>query len=177
MQTVIATLLFATVIGGTGQDPMMPAPPKELKALSWMLGDHTSDLMMYEPGKAEGSPSPGTVKSAMTMGDMYIESHFTADMGGMPMTGRQLTTFDPAKGEYVAYWFDSMAPGVLELRGKLKGQVLTLVSKPRPIPGMPGKHSFRATYGAKGIGKYLFRLEMNSGRGFTKMMEGMNTRS
>lgn len=54
---------------------------------------------------------------------------------------------------------------------------MTLVSKPGPIPGMPGKHSFRATYGLKESGKYLFRLEMNSGKGFQKMMEGLNTKS
>jgi hypothetical protein len=176
MHTLLAAVLLATPFATPSQDPMMPAPPKELKAISWMLGDYTSDLTMYEPGKAEGSPSPGTVSSKMSMGDMYIESRFTADMGGMAMTGLQLTSYDAAKSEYVAYWFDSMAPGVLELRGKLKGQVLTLVSKPGPIPGMPGKHAFRATYGLKGGGKYLFRLEMNSGDGFHKMMEGLNTK-
>lgn len=177
MHTLLTAALLASTFANSSQEPMMPPPPKELKALGWLLGDFTSDLKSFEPGKAEGSPSPGTVKSTMSMGDMYIESRFTADMGGMPMTGVQLTTYDAAKREYVAYWFDSMSPGVLELRGQLKGSVLTLVSKPAAIPGMPGKHSFRATSGLKGAGKYLFRLEMNSGQGFSKMMEGMNTKS
>jgi hypothetical protein len=87
-----------------------------------------------------------------------------------------MTSYDPAKKEYVAWWFDSMAPGVLEMRGQLTGQVLVLKSQPIEIPGMPGKHAFRATYGLKGSGKYLFRLEMNSGEGFYKMMEGMMVR-
>lgn len=177
MHTILTTVLLATALASPTQDPMMAPPPKELKALAWMLGDFTSNLTMYEPGKAEGSPSPGTISSKMSLGDMYIESRFTADMGGMKMTGLQLLSFDAAKGEYMAYWFDSVGPGVLELRGKLKGQVLVLVSKPIAVPGMPGKHAFRATAGLKGRGEYLFRLEMNSGQGFYTMMEGMNTKS
>ena len=175
MTTLFSTLLMAVAIA-PAQDPMMPAPPAELKALNWMLGDFDTDLKMYEPGQTEGVPVPGTTSSKMSLGDVYIEGRFEADMGGMKMTGLQMTTYDPATKEYVAWWFDSMAPGVLEMRGQLKGQVLTLVSKPIEIPGMPGKHRFRATNGLKGPGKYLFRLEMDSGEGWYKMMEGMMTK-
>jgi hypothetical protein len=176
MNTILVTVLLATAVAGPAQDPMMPAPPAELKALNWMLGDFNTDLKMYEPGQAEGMPMPGTVSAKMSLGDVYIESRFEADMGGMKTTGLQMTTYEPAKKEFVAWWFDSMAPGVLELRGKLTGQVLVLVSKPIEIPGMPGKHAFRATNGLKGPGKVLFRLEMNSGQGWYKMMEGMMTK-
>jgi len=175
MTTLIASLVLAVAIA-PAQDPMMPAPPAELKNLNWMLGDFTTDLKMYEPGASEGTPVPGTTTAKMSLGDVYIESRFEADMGGMKMTGLQMTSYDPATKEYVAWWFDSMAPGVLELRGKLTGQVLVLTSKPIAIPGYPGKHAFRATTGLKGAGKFLFRLEMNSGQGFYKMMEGMMTK-
>jgi hypothetical protein len=174
--TSLLTALVLTVAAAPAQDPMMPAPPAELKSLNWMVGDFTTDFKMYEPGQTEGVPIPGSISSKMSLGDVYIESRFEADMGGMKMTGLQMTSYDPAKKEYMAFWFDSMAPGVLELRGKLTGQVLTLVSKPIEIPGMPGKHAFRATNGLKGAGKVLFRLEMNSGQGWYKMMEGMMTR-
>ncbi len=175
MTTLIASLVLAVAIA-PAQDPMMPAPPAELKALNWMLGDFTTDLKMYEPGATEGTPVPGSTTAKMSLGDVYIESRFEADMGGMKMTGLQMTSYDPATKEYVAWWFDSMAPGVLELRGKLKGQVLVLTSKAIPVPGYPGKHKFRATNGLKGAGKYLFRLEMDSGQGWYKMMEGMMTK-
>lgn len=175
MTTLVASIVLAVAVA-PAQDPMMPAPPAELKALNWMLGDFTSDLKMYEPGQTEGAPMPGSTSAKMSLGDVYIESRFEADMGGMKMTGLQMTTYEPAKKEFVAWWFDSMAPGVLELRGQLNGQVLTLVSKPIEIPGYPGKHAFRATCGLKGAGKYLFRLEMDSGEGWYKMMEGMMTK-
>jgi hypothetical protein len=174
--TLLVTALVLATSFAPAQDPMMPAPPAELKAISWMLGDYTTDLKMYEPGQTEGVPVPGTTTAKMSLGDVYIESRFEADMGGMKMTGLQMTSYDPAKKQYVAWWFDSMAPGVLEMRGSLTGQVLVLKSEPIEIPGMPGKHAFRATYGLKGAGKYLFRLEMNSGQGFYKMMEGMMTK-
>lgn len=175
MTTLLVSLVVATSVA-VPQDPMMPAPPAELKALNWMLGDFTSDFKMYEPGQTEGMPMPGSISAKMSLGDVYIESRFEADMGGMKTTGLQMTSYDPAKKEYVAWWFDSMAPGVLELRGQLKGQVLTLVSKPIEVPGVPGKHRFRSTDGLKGPGKILFRLEMDSGQGWFKMMEGTMTK-
>lgn len=174
--TSLMTALVLAVAIAPAQDPMMPAPPAELKNLAWMLGDFNADLKMFEPGQTEGAPMPGSTTAKMSLGDVYIESRFEADMGGMTMTGLQMTSYDSAKKQYVAWWFDSMAPGVLEMRGRLTGQVLVLKSEPIEIPGMPGKHAFRATYGLKGAGKYLFRLEMNSGEGFYKMMEGMMTK-
>ncbi len=174
--TSFAALAILTAPGFTRQAPPAPVPPKELKAIAFTKGDWTGDLKMYEPGSTKTSPMKAKIDSADAMNGMYIESRFDADMGGIPMKGLQLTTYDPAKKQYVAYWFDSMAPGVLELRGTLKGGVLVLVSKAVPMPGMPGRHAFRATNTPRGANQMLYRLEMNSGKGWSKLFDGMMIR-
>jgi hypothetical protein len=131
---------------------------------------------MFEPGSSQGAPMKGTVTTTDSLNGMWLESRHEGDMGGMPMKGIQMTSYDPVKKQYMAYWFDSMGPGALEMWGSLKGQTLILVSKPIAIPGMPGKHAFRATNSLKGAGKLFMRIEMNSGKGWGTMIEGMMTR-
>ncbi len=178
MRALLAVFVFAAVTIAPGQDPeagpMMP-PPKELKALYFMKGEWDADLKMFEPGKPP-LPFKGTVKTGDALRGMWIETRHDSDMGGMPMQGLQMTSYDPGKKKYMAYWFDSVGPGGLELWGSLKGQTLVLTSDRVEIPGMPGKHAFRATTSLKGAGKLLFRLEMNSGKGWHPMIEGTMTK-
>jgi hypothetical protein len=173
--SLAVAMAFSTTIAGSKQGPPMPTPPKELKLINWLKGDWDANLSMFENGKNIGT-SKGPVSAADSLGGMYLESKFEVDMGGMKMTGLQLTTYDSNRKEFVAYWFDSMAPGLLEMRGKLSGQTLVLTSKPTAFPGMPGKNAFRATNSLKSATTVLFRLEINSGKGWSKMMEGMMTR-
>ena len=176
MKPLLFVIALAAMIAPAQQDPMMGAPPKELKSLSFMVGTFDCDFQMWEPGSTQSSPMKGTITTAESLNGMWIESRHESEMMGMPMKGLQMTSYDAAKKQYMAYWFDSMAPGALEMWGTLKGQTLTLVSKPVEVPGMPGKMSFRATTSMKGVGKVLFRLETNMGQGWSKMMEGMMTR-
>jgi hypothetical protein len=181
LKTFIAALaLLGAAMGvaayGTrqGQAPN-PVPPKELKLLGWMKGTWDADLKMYEGGKMIGE-AKGPVATVDALGGMYLQTDFETDMGGMIMKGLQLTSYDSNSKEYMAFWFDSMAPGLLEMRGKLKGQTLIMTSKMTSFPGMPGKMAFRSTSSMKSATKMVFRLEMNTGKGWGKMLEGTFTR-
>ncbi len=176
MTTMLTAIVLASAMAAPAQDPMMGVPPKELKSLFFMVGDFDCDFQMWEPGGTTPMPMKGTISTMESLSGMYLESRHEGDMGGMVMKGLQMTSYDAAKKQYMAYWFDSMGPGALEMWGTLNGQTLTLVSKPVEIPGMPGKARFRATSSMKGVGKVLFRLEMDMGQGWGKMIEGMMTK-
>lgn len=179
MKSLLVTLVLASAIVSPSQDPaqpQMPPPPKELRLLWFTLGEWRGELMMFEPGAKAGTPAKSAIQTGPTLGGMWLESKFESEMGGLPMQGLQMTCYDAPKKRFVAYWFDSMGPGGLELSGKLEGQVLILTSKPTEIPGMPGKHAFRTTTALKGHDKLLHRVEMNSGKGWTKMLEGVLSR-
>jgi len=157
------------------QGPPMPKPPAELRKIGWLKGSWDADLKMFEGGKQVGT-AKGPVNTTDSLGNMFLETRFESNMGGMAMKGLQMTSYDPAKKQYVAFWFDNMGPGGLELWGSLKGQTLVLTSKPVAVPGMPGKMAFRSTNAMKGANTMMFRLEMNSGKGWGKMLEGTLTR-
>ena len=172
-RSVLALLTVAIAIPGISQGPM-PAP-KELKLLGFMKGNWNVSLKMYQDGKDVGT-AKGTMTVQESLDGMCLEAKHDTDMGGMKMKGLQLTSYDPAKKQFVAYWFDNMGPGALEMRGALKGQTLTLESKPQVIPQM-GKMAFRATTSLKSANVVSFRLETNQGKGWQKMLEGPMTRS
>lgn len=181
MQSIVAMIAVWSVAHAPFQDPQpgmaAPPPPKELGALGWLMGEWDADFKMYSPGGTAAVPVNGTVTYGSTLRGMYLESKYDADMGGVPSEGLQLTSYDAAKKQYFAYWFDSMAPGGLEFWGTLKGQTLTLVSKPFSMPGAGAPMVFRSTNSLKAAGKVLFRLEMKSGKGpFAVMMEGFMVR-
>jgi hypothetical protein len=179
MKSFFATMLLAIALSALGQEQeqgMMMPPPPELKALWFLKGEWDADLNMFEPGKKTPTPFKGSVTTADALNGMWIETRHDSNMGGMPMKGLQMTSYDPGKKKFMAFWFDSMGPGGLELWGSLKGQTVVLTSKRVEIPGMPGRHAFRATTSLKGPGRLLFRLEMNSGKGWGTMIEGTMTR-
>lgn len=173
-KSILLLIAVAVAMPGIGQGPV-PAP-KELKLLSFMKGNWDVDLKMYEGGKMVG-PAKGTMTIQDSLDGMYIEARHETDMGGMKMKGLQLTSYDASKKQFMAYWFDSMGPGGLEMRGTLKGQTLTLESKMSTFPGMPGKMAFRATQSLKSANQMFFRLEMNQGKGWGKMLEGTMNRN
>lgn len=170
----LAALAVSAPVSGV-QGPMPAPPTAELKKIGWLKGNWEAELKMFEGGKEMGV-TKGPVGTNETLGGMYFETNFQSDMGGMNMQGLQLTSYDSSKKQYVAYWFDSMGVGVLEMRGTLKNGVLIMSSKPTVFPGMPGKMAFRSTNAMKGANKMLFRLEMNNGKGWGKMLEGTMTR-
>lgn len=176
MKALLASVALLATLAYAAQEQVMGVPPKELKDLAWMMGDFSAEMTMWEPGKTEGTQIKGTISTFESMNGMWIESRHEGEFGGMPMKGLQLTSYDAEKKEYMAFWFDSMGPGGLEMRGKLKGQTLILASKPTSFPGMPGPMAFRATTSLKAKGKYLFRMEMDMGQGWFKMLEGYFTR-
>ncbi|MBI5706040.1 MAG: DUF1579 family protein [Armatimonadetes bacterium] len=166
--------LATMALAAPRQEGMMP-PPKELAALNYMLGSFTGKMDFYMGGP-NPTKSKGSVRTAKTMGGMWVEGHHTYDMGGMKMDGRQLLSYDPAKKQYVGYWFDQAAPGAMELSGNIAGGKLVLISKPTPVPGMQGDQVFRATYSKKGAKSYDFRLEMKSGDKWDPMIVGVYTK-
>lgn len=179
MNIFLTALAFVSIFVSPQQEPsstMVTAQPKELKALDFLKGEWDADLVMFMPGSTKPTPLKGTINCADALNGMWIQSQHESDMGGMPVKALQMTCYDPEKKQYMAYWFDSAGPGGLELWGTLKGQTLSLESKPIAIPGMPGKHAFRSTHSLKGPGKVFYRMEMNSGKGWSKMIEGTLTK-
>jgi hypothetical protein len=166
-----AGLLLAAAV--TFAQEMMPmAPPKELKRVeSWFVGKWTSTSKMSDMGQGM-STMKGNSVGMKVLGGMYIQQNHSMNMGKMgKMSGMYIMTYDPAKKQYIAWWYDSSAPGQMEMSGNFQGDKLIMISKPTPIPGMAEPAIMRATWQKKPGNKIQFVLEMKQGDKWGKMME------
>jgi hypothetical protein len=145
-------------------------PPKEMSLAAFLLGNWTGSMTFYDQGKT--TKSTGTIVGKRALGGRYVSSDHTYRMGGMTMTGMHLLTYDPSEKAWKAWWFDSAAPGAMELTGDFSGNKLVMTSKPTPIPGMPNPASFRATWVKVSAKKLDFTLEMKGGETWGKVIVG-----
>ena len=96
----------------------------------------------------------------------------TMNVGGMKIEGRHLMTYDPAKKDWGGWWFESMAPGAMEMHGTADAKMVRLTSGPTPVPGMPEPQVFRSTWTKTGARTAHFVLEMKTGETWTKSIVG-----
>ena len=176
MKLLSILILCICAVSSFAQEMMQPIPKKELEAVSFFAGDWTGkETFTMGPGNA--SEGKSTVSGKIVLGGRYISSTHKMMIGsGQEMQGMHMLTYDLDKKKYLGYWFDSAAPGIMEMEGELKGSTLQMISKPTEMPGM-GKVVFRATWTLKGKKDLHFTLEMAEGDKWNKMIEGNYTRN
>ena len=168
----LAACAVACVAFAKQQEMMDMTPPKELKMASWLLGSWTgNEVYTMEPG-AKPEKGKATVKGQWALGGRYLEGKHNMTVGGMKMEGRNLMTYDPAKKEWIAYWFDSAAPGAMKMTRTVTDKMATMTSEPMEMPGMPGMQVMRATWTKTGAKKMHFVLSMKAGDKWNTFMTG-----
>jgi len=105
---ILTACVLLTACSAThGQDvPAFPGAEKEHEWLKQFVGEWESET---EATMGPGQPvmkGKGTMKSRM-LGDLWIVSDVTADMGGT-MNAVQTIGYDAEKKRYVGTWVDSM---------------------------------------------------------------------
>jgi len=168
-------IVAAALIGSTafaGQGMQMPPPPPELQKVAFMTGKWAGTMKIYGMG-----PNPSNGKASIvakkTMDNRYIQADHVMSMGQMgKMEGMHLLSFDPFKKAFVAFWFDSSSPGVMEMTGNFQGTSLIMISKPTSIPGMPEPMTMRSTYVKQSNTRYTFKLEHKQGDKWAPMITG-----
>ncbi len=176
MRTIAGSLAALVCMSAViAQEMTMAPPPKELGWVEFLNGTWSADMTMMDPsGKA--SKGKGRIATRRSMGGMYFESDFSMKMDGMDFYGKQLLSYDAQKKGFVAWWFDSVAPGAMEMHGNMDGKMLRMVSTPTPVPGMPEKVVFRVTYTKLSSARVDFKLEMKQGDTWAPMMNGVFTK-
>ncbi len=170
----IVTVVALLAAGLAFSQGMAPVPREELKAIDFLMGKAKADLTFSFGGAS--MKGPGNWEGKLTLGGRFIQSAHTYSMEGQTVEGLHLLTYDAAKKKYVGWWYDSSAPAAMRMEGDLKDGVLSLLSEPVELPGMPGKATMRATYVSKD-GKVAFLLETKQGDAWIKLIEGTYTRS
>jgi len=154
---------------------MEMAPPKEMKAVEFFLGNWTgTNKMTFGEQTME---SPGSVKCDLFLGGRFVRSMHVYDMAGMKFEGCHLLSYDTEKKKYVAWWFDQVSSQPMEMEGNFEGDgKLVMISKPTPMPGI-GTAVFRSTWVKVSAQEVRFTLEQKDGEKWTPMIESVYKKS
>jgi hypothetical protein len=108
-------------------EPQFPGPEKEHHWLKQFVGQWESQ------SEARMAPDQPAIQckgamSSRTLGEFWVVSELTGDMGGTTMTAIQTIGYDPEKKKYVGTWVDSMTTYLWSYEGTVddSGKVLTL---------------------------------------------------
>ncbi|MEM1449362.1 MAG: DUF1579 domain-containing protein [Planctomycetota bacterium] len=92
----------------------MPGPGAEHERLARQVGVWKVDCTYHQGGEPMQIEATETVEA---FGGFYTEATFEANMMGAPFRGRAVLGFEPATGEYVGTWYDTMVPQLFTFRG------------------------------------------------------------
>jgi hypothetical protein len=106
----------------------MPQPTAEHQMIQSYAGNWKVACKFYM------DPSQPPMEAAATetierVGPFWTVSKYTSDFMGAPFVGRCTLGYEDHSGEYVSTWIDSMSPVLCTLRGKKKGDTLTMRGK------------------------------------------------
>ena len=102
------------------------APGEHHKFLARLVGDWSFASKVWMAPGAPPEESAGRSSKKMIMGGRYLQEEVEGSMMGNAFTGRGVTAYDNAAGEFINTWIDSMATGVAIARGQRDGDRLEL---------------------------------------------------
>lgn len=89
----------------------MGAPP-EMKQVDFMIGIWDVDMQYRMTPDAEWMSATATNTSDLILDGCVLESELEADMGGMPMTGINMTTYNRGLKMWQSMWTDNFGNGI-----------------------------------------------------------------
>ena len=108
--------------------PPMPQPTAEHKLIQTYVGKWKVAAKFYmDPSQPPMETQSKEVVEAV--GPFWTVSKYETDFMGEPFVGRATLGYEPHSGEYVSTWVDSMMPTLRVLRGKKKGDTLSMSGK------------------------------------------------
>ena len=140
------------------QQPQIPAIPKQLDELNFMLG--TWEGMGTGMG-ADGSPIQldGTATASKQM-DRWIQWDSTDNIPGKGMmTGRFMLTYNTMQNQWEGVWFDNQSPFATDFTGTFDGTSLVLTSESVPDMTGTGSSQYTVTFAKKSDNEITMKLE------------------
>lgn len=122
MLSVLAAAVVVAVVPAFGQEQegfegMLPQATAEHELLKHELGTWDAKITASMGGPGQPPSVTEGVEVNRMLGDLWLISDFEGDFGGMPFSGHSQIGYDPAKGEFVMSWVDSMSPRLSTMTG------------------------------------------------------------
>lgn len=93
-----------------------PPPAAEHRVLARFAGEWDARLTVNYPGMPAPMRSTGT-HVFRSLGGRWVVGDFEANIAGLPYAGHQVDGYDPERGVYTSWWFDTMSNGPMRSEG------------------------------------------------------------
>jgi hypothetical protein len=157
-----------------------PEVTKEHKMLKADAGVWDAEMKIWMGGPdAEPTVTKGVERNRM-LGDYWLISDFTTDLGGQPFAGHGQNGYDPVKKKFVGTWIDSMSANISTMEGtydEKSGELTMMMTSIDPTSGQEVKS--KSVSKRKGDNTRVFTMYMQAPGGdgtWVKSMEVTYTR-
>lgn len=170
LRPLFTTLLLCLSAPLFAQETMAPVPD-EMKQTDYLVG-HWEGTMKMPTGPGTDMSMKGTIDVDKVLGGRYVREMHKFTGGGMgDMSGMLMLTYDPVAKNWSGWWFDSTAPGAMEMAGQQTGNATVMTSKPTKMAGQTDM-VMRSTWTKLSDTKVSFKLEIQEGDKWTVFMSG-----
>ena len=137
-QVAFIGALLGAVLAATAQEAGDVRPQKEHEALKQFEGEWDVQCKWMMPGE-EVQNNKGTETAKIRLGGFWLVSNFKGEFNRKPFDGHAMTGFDPQAKKYVAVWFGSAGPTVMQFEGEADGSGKTFTLKGDCVDPKTGK--------------------------------------
>jgi hypothetical protein len=119
---LIGVFAMLTVTMTSAQDEM-PAAPEEASQMDWFVGDwNVKSRMLVSLDPEQWVEDEGTSSVSTIIGGYALMETFSGSLGGSPVEGVSIRTYNSDLGKWEQRWIDNTTPGFFEFTGAWDGE-------------------------------------------------------
>ncbi len=150
-------------------------PGEEHELFQPMVGNWTTENLMFVPGADEPIASEGAAEFKLILDGRFLVQQFEGEFAGMPFNGYGLSGYDRAQEKYVGFWTDSFSTGLMTIEGSYDEETKEMTEFGTfPIPG--GEMRTKTVTRWLNDDQFHFTMYMLEGDSETKNLEITYTR-
>jgi hypothetical protein len=138
----IGALCVGATLLAQDEGEAMPRPAPEHAMLKERVGTWDAAFKMNMDGQAVEDKATMTYSM---LGDFWLLGEYEGKFMGAPFHGREMSTFDPASGQFVLCWIDSTSPSMVVSKGTWDPTTKTMTQTSTEVDPMWGVKSVYKT--------------------------------
>jgi hypothetical protein len=169
--TLSTTMLLAVLVRGQEATPV-PEPPAEIQQLDWFIGDwDVASRVKMSDDPEEWLDETAVSSVHPTISGYALLETFTGMLGGAPIEGISVRTYNSNLGKWEQRWLDNTSPGFAEYTGEYAdGQFIGTSNrsfKPEDTGGRGEQSGVREIFYDIEEDRFSWRLEVTDDGGET----------
>ena len=152
-----------------------PSPPPELQKIKMWEGEWIGDSHMFASALGPESRTKSNHRFHAILGGMHLEGEHDFTVGGAPVHGESIWSWNPETRQYQVVWHDNTNPMPLVYSGQFLDEKTLVMTSAYPQKGKVITE--RITYVLESPDRFTLKLENNMVGAMTLLVEESLTRA